>query len=80
MVKTLAAVIVTAILVSAFWIFYQGMSTAPSEPNGKVATRGDVVVVDPPQSGPVAVAESIEVGPAGLAIPVVGVKPKDLVD
>ncbi|MEO5774136.1 MAG: M23 family metallopeptidase [Sphingomicrobium sp.] len=80
MLKTLATVVVTAILVSAFWIFYTGMSTAPSGPNGKVATKGDIVVLNPSQGGPVAVAESVEVGPAGLAIPVVGVKPNELID
>lgn len=80
MLKTLATVVVTAILVSAFWIFYQGMTNAPSAQNGSVSKKGDVVVVDPPTSGPLAIAESVEVGPAGLAIPVVGVKAKDLMD
>lgn len=80
MLKTLATVVVTAILVSAFWIFYTGMTTAPGEPNGKVAPKGDVVVVDPQPGAPVAIAESVEVGPAGLAIPVAGVKASQLVD
>jgi murein DD-endopeptidase MepM/ murein hydrolase activator NlpD len=80
MLRALATVVVTAILVSAFWIFYLGMSAAPSEPNGKIAPRGDVAVVDPAKGPPVAVAETIEIGPAGLAIPVVGVKPTELVD
>lgn len=80
MLKTLATIVVTAILVSAFWIFYQGMSNAPAGSDGSVATKGDVVVVDPPTSGPLAIAESVEVGPAGLAIPVVGVKSTDLMD
>ena len=77
MFKIVATAIVTAILVSAFWIFFMGIT---SEPNGKVTASGDVVTVDPKQGPPVAVAESVEVGPAGLAIPVVGVKAKDLAD
>ena len=80
MLRTLATIVITAILVSAFWIFYHGMSTAPSGPNGKVAGKGDVAVVDPAKGSPVAVAESVEVGPAGLAIPVAGVKAAELMD
>jgi murein DD-endopeptidase MepM/ murein hydrolase activator NlpD len=79
MIRTLSTIFVTAILVSAFWIFYYGMTTAPSEPNGKVATKGDVVTVQKGDSG-IAIAETVEVGPAGLAIPVAGVKAADLVD
>ena len=51
-----------------------------SEPKGKVTASGDVATVDPARGSPVAIAEGVEVGPAGLAIPVVGVKPKELVD
>jgi murein DD-endopeptidase MepM/ murein hydrolase activator NlpD len=77
MFKIVATVIVTAILVSAFWIFFMGIT---SDPKGRVSASGDVATVDPSQGPPVAIAESVEVGPAGLAIPVVGVKAKDLVD
>ena len=77
MFKVVATAIVTAILVSAFWIFFMGIT---SEPNGKVTASGDVATVDPREGPPVAIAESVEVGPAGLAIPVVGVKARDLVD
>jgi murein DD-endopeptidase MepM/ murein hydrolase activator NlpD len=63
--------------VSVFWIFFMGIT---SEPKGKVAASGDVATIDPGQGPPVAVAESVEVGPAGLAIPVVGVKKGELVD
>ena len=77
MFKVISTAIVTAILVSAFWIFFYGIT---SEPNGKVTPAGDVKTVDPKRGPPVAIAESVEVGPAGLAIPVVGVKPKELVD
>ena len=69
--------IVTAILVSAFWIFYMGIT---SKPGTTVATSGDVKTVDPAGGPPVSVAEGVVVGPAGLAIPVVGVKKRDLID
>ena len=72
--------VVTAILTSAFWIFAYNIALAPAEQPGKVEASGDVAVVDPARGPPVAVAESVEVGPAGLAIPVVGVKPNELTD
>lgn len=68
--------IVTAILVSAFWIFAYNIFLAPHEPNGRVASSGDVEKVKPG----VAVAEGVVVGPAGLAIPVAGIKQSDLAD
>jgi murein DD-endopeptidase MepM/ murein hydrolase activator NlpD len=77
MVKVVGTAIVTAIMISAFWFFYFGIT---AEPNGRVSPAGDVKTVDPKQGPPVAIAEGVEVGPAGLAIPVVGVKKGDLVD
>src|SRR5688572_10530992 len=77
MIKVVGTAIVTAILVSAFWIFYMGIT---SDPKGQVTTSGDVRTIDPATGPPVAVAEGVEVGPAGLAIPVVGVKKNDLID
>jgi peptidoglycan LD-endopeptidase LytH len=71
--------IVTAILVSAFWLFAYNIFISPSESGGKVASSGDVATINT-RTGPVVVAEGVEVGPAGLAIPVVGIKRKDLVD
>ena len=70
--------VVTAILVSAFWIFAYNIFLAPGV-TGDVAPAGDKATVRT-GSGPVTVAEGVEVGPAGLAIPVVGIKRKDLVD
>ena len=72
--------IVSVILTSAFWIFAYNIALKPHEPNGRVAEAGDVVRVKPPGEAAVAIAEGVTVGPAGLAIPVVGVKPGDLVD
>jgi murein DD-endopeptidase MepM/ murein hydrolase activator NlpD len=68
--------VITAILTSIFWIFTYNIFSAPRElePAGKVAN------VEAPGQPPVAVAEGLVVGPAGLAIPVQGVKQSDLVD
>lgn len=79
MFRIFATAIVTAILTSAFWIFYFNIGSAPTGA-GKVQSSGDVAVVDPASGPPVAIAESVEVGPAGLAIPVVGIKADQLND
>jgi peptidoglycan LD-endopeptidase LytH len=80
MFKVAATAVVTAILTSAFWIFAYNVTRAPREPNGTVASAGDVATIDPGGGPPIAVAEGVEVGPAGLAIPVAGVKADQLVD
>lgn len=69
--------IVTGILVSAFWIFYMGIT---SKPDATVSASGESKTIDPAGAPPVSVAEGVVVGPAGLAIPVVGVRKSDLVD
>ncbi len=76
--RAIGIAIVTAILASAFWLFWFGITRgeAPAE----VTTSGEKVVVDPAGGPPVAVAEGVTVGPAGLAIPVAGIKPRELVD
>lgn len=67
----------TAVVVSAFWIWFYSVvpSGAP-----KVARSGNVVAVEPQHAPPVEVAQQVVVGPAGLAIPVVGVKADQLTD
>ncbi|MEO7635583.1 MAG: M23 family metallopeptidase [Sphingomicrobium sp.] len=72
----------TAILTSMFWIwFYSSVATAPSGPNGKVTSSGDVATVNPRgAASPVAIAEGVEVGPAGLSIPVEGIDSGALID
>ena len=67
----------TAVVVSAFWIWFY--SFVP-EPRPEVARSGTIVAVKPEKSPPVEVAQQVVVGPSGLALPVVGVKPTDLVD
>ena len=77
--------VVTAILTSAFWIFAYNIAFAPggvgADPSkGKVLAAGEKVTVDPGAQPPVTLAEGIVVGPAGLAIPVQGIRPNQLVD
>jgi murein DD-endopeptidase MepM/ murein hydrolase activator NlpD len=72
----LFSAVVTAVLVSAFWIwFYNFVRGEPV-----IEPAGNVVTVRPPRAAPIAIAEGVEVGPAGLAIPVIGVKTNQLVD
>ena len=85
MIKTIATVVLTAILTSAFWIFAFGITRSPegeaARVNGRVEGKGDEATVAGRGGGaPLAVAESVEVGPSGLAIPVAGVKANDLTD
>ena len=70
--------VVTAVLTSAFWIFAFNITRAPSD--GRVSASGDEATIDPAAGPPVTVAEGVTIGPTGLAIPVAGVKPKNLVD
>jgi len=75
MVRSLGTAVVTAVLVSAFWIFWHNIRSAPV-----VTLAGQKELVDPAGAPPVAVAEGVTVGPAGLAVPVVGVRPRELAD
>jgi len=68
--------VISVILTSAFWIFTFGIFNAP----GELESAGKVTNVTTPGEAPVAVAEGLVVGPAGLAIPVEGIKREDLVD
>jgi murein DD-endopeptidase MepM/ murein hydrolase activator NlpD len=72
--------VVTATLTSAFWIFAYNTGALPTAEARKVHASGDVAVVDPASGPPVAIAEGVEVGPAGLVIPVQGIKAKQLSD
>ncbi len=75
MLRTLGTAVVTAILASAFWIFYYNIRSAP-----EISLAGQKAVVAPAGAPPVTIAEGVTVGPTGLAIPVVGVKANGLVD
>ena len=67
----------TAVVVSAFWIWFY--SFVP-EAAPQVARSGTIIAVKPEKTAPVEIAQQVVVGPSGLALPVVGVKPTDLVD
>lgn len=81
MLKTIGTVLLTAVLTSFFWIwFYSAAVPVGKEPNGRVSGAGDIATVRAGEAAPVAIAEGVEVGPAGLAIPVVGIKASQLTD
>ena len=73
----LFSAVFTAVVVSAFWIWFYSFVPAPKP---EVARSGNIVAVKPDKAAPVEIAQQVVVGPAGLAIPVVGVKASDLVD
>lgn len=81
MFKVLATAVVTAVLTSAFWIFFYNLTAVPAaQEAGKVSPAGQKMTVDPRAQPPVTIAEGATVGPAGLAVPVQGVKPEHLSD
>jgi peptidoglycan LD-endopeptidase LytH len=67
----------TAVVVSGFWIWFYSVLPAP---RAEVVRSGNIVAVKPGKAAPVEIAQQVVVGPAGLALPVVGVKPGQLVD
>src|SRR5438093_576176 len=73
----LLSAVVSAMLVSAFWIWFYNFVPAGAP---AILRSGNIVAVVPPKASPVAVAEQVVVGPSGLAIPVVGVKADQLTD
>lgn len=75
MIRMLGTAVVTAILISAFWIFFYNIRSAPD-----VSLAGQKTSVNPAGGPPVTIAEGVTVGPAGLAIPVAGVRASALVD
>ena len=75
MVRTLLSAAIGAVLASLFWIWFYG-----SVAGGGITGAGDKVLVDPPGGAPLVIAEGVEVGPAGLAIPVAGIKKAQLSD
>ena len=75
MIRVVASNIVTAVLVSAFWIVAYNMTGSGS---GGVQVAGDMQRVG--KDGKITIAEGVVVGPSGLAIPVANVRPSQLVD
>ena len=80
MLKIAITAVFSALVTSVFWMWVYGQPNAAREPNGTLSAAGDVATVKPAGAPPVAIAEGLEVGPAGLAIPVAGVKPNQLTD
>ena len=81
MLKVVATAVFTAVVTSVFWIwFYNFVPLAGQEPNGTISASGDVATVKRGGAPAVSIAEGVEVGPAGLAIPVAGVKATQLTD
>jgi peptidoglycan LD-endopeptidase LytH len=67
------AILVTTLSIIAYNIGYRAG-------DDEVTVAGEKLTVDPQGAPPVTVAEGVVVGPTGLAIPVAGVKPEQLVD
>src|SRR5215210_2221729 len=77
MTKIIATAFLTAVATSFFWIWFYG--TVP-QPRPEVERSGSVLTVKPEQAPPVQVSQQVQVGPSGLAIPVVGIKAAQLAD
>ncbi len=77
MFKIIATAFLTAVATSFFWIWFYG--TVP-QPRPEVERSGNIVAVKPEHAPPVVVAQQVQVGPSGLAIPVVGIKAGQLSD
>ena len=78
MVRVFLSAAIGAVLASLFWIWFY--SSVGSGPDDRVTASGDKLVVDRAGSSPIVIAEGVEVGPAGLAVPVAGVKVAQLSD
>lgn len=77
-VTRLGWIVVMAVLVSAVSIFAYNIGYGAGQ--GEIMVAGDKQVVDEKGVPSVTVAEGVVVGPSGLAIPVAGVKPGELID
>src|SRR6476659_7513622 len=77
MLKVIGTALLTAFAPSMFWIwFYNFMPKQRTQ-----LTRSGSGVFEKPENGPpVVVAQQVQVRPSGLAVPVVGIKPDQLVD
>lgn len=78
LVARLGWVVVIVILAAAAIIFAYNIGFRSAQ--REVTVAGEKTIIDPAGGPPVTVAEGVVVGPTGLAIPVLGVKPEQLVD
>ncbi|HTK58003.1 MAG TPA: M23 family metallopeptidase [Sphingomicrobium sp.] len=77
-VTRLGWIVVIAVLLGALTIFAYNIGYGAGQ--GEIMVAGDKQIVDEKGAPSVTVAEGVVVGPTGLAIPVAGVKPDQLVD
>jgi len=77
-VTRLGWIVVIAVLVGAATIFAYNIGYGSG--HDEVTVAGEKELVEPKGAPPVTAAEGVVIGPAGLAIPVVGVKADQLVD
>jgi peptidoglycan LD-endopeptidase LytH len=80
MLKVIGTALLTAVLTSAFWVWFYNFVPGAAAADREVTAVGEKITIDPKAQPPVTLAEGIWVGPAGLAIPVQGVRPKQLSD
>ncbi len=80
MLRVIGAALLGAVAASFFWIWFYNFVAGMPGSNGGVTASGEKVTVDPKAQPPVTFAEGVTVGPAGLAIPVAGIKPTQLSD
>ena len=78
LVTRIGWIVVIAVLVSAAAIFSYNIGYGAGQV--EVTVAGEKEIVDPKGAPPVTAAEGVVIGPAGLAIPVAGMKPEQLVD
>lgn len=92
--RTLLIILITAVVTSIGWMVALGQE--PDAPEiverpwhdaeverpaaEETLDRGDTLRLDPDADPQMRTATSVEVGPSGLAVPVAGLSPKDLVD
>ena len=77
-VSRIGWIVVIAVLIGAFSIFAYNIGYRAG--HGEVTVAGEKETIAPKGGPPVTVAEGVVVGPAGLAIPVAGIKADGLVD
>ena len=77
MLKIIGTALLTAVATSFFWIWFYGSVPRPAP---DVERSGPVVTVKSENTPPVVLAQQVQVAPSGLALPVVGIKPDQLVD
>ena len=80
MLRVIGTALLTAFATSMFWIWFYNFVPGTGAEARRVTAAGEKITVDPAAQPPVTLAEGLWVGPAGLAVPVQGVKPNELAD